>query len=85
MLTLVVALVLAHSYHVDWCDYHPQCAHTGDICKYTYGASMTRPLNELLIAHPDTCSRGYRMYLARACAMICSVIPLRGTIFGLFA
>ncbi len=55
VLLAVAVLVLAHSYHVDWCDYHSDCAHTGDICQHSYGASMTRLLNNLLISDPDSC------------------------------
>jgi hypothetical protein len=82
---IVVVIVLAHSYHVDWCSYHPQCAHTEDICKDSQGSSMTRFLNEFILADPDKCSRCFAMQLARGCAYVCSLIPLRGKVLGLLS
>ena len=86
MLCKALLLIAMNSYHVDWCHFHPECAHTDDICKDFQGAlgpSITHLINRVLIADPETCSRGYRMDFARKSAFVCQLIPFRGLVFGL--
>jgi hypothetical protein len=85
VILLVVVLILMHSYHVDWCYFHPSCAHTDDICKGALGPSMAHLLNQLVLSDPDACSRGYRMKAARSSAYVCNFVPFRGTFFSLLA
>jgi hypothetical protein len=85
---MVMALVFMNSYHADWCHFHPECAHTDDICKDVQGAigpSMTQLINSVLIADPDACSRGYRMDFARKSAYVCKLVPFRPFVFGLLS
>lgn len=80
---IVVTFVFAHSFHIDWCSRHAECAHTEDICKDAHGSSMTHLFNDFILADPDNCARCFLMRLARGCAWLCSFVPLRSQVLGL--